>query len=74
MAHDFKKFIERVRKYCGSGKNLLFTWIVEQFHKRTLTDFSLMNRLEMDFNNMEQIEVNFKIGLNIEEDKLFEPV
>lgn len=33
-----------------------------------------MNRLEMDFNNMEQIEVNFKIGLNIEEDKLFEPV
>lgn len=28
VSHDFKKFIERVRKYCGSGKNMLFGWIL----------------------------------------------
>ena len=67
--YEFKKLLEKAKKLCF--KNQMFNSILEEYQRGNLTDKSLIPRLEIQRPEVEQIQFNFKLTINMQEDKKF---
>ena len=68
--HDFKKVLEKAKKYCS--KNQMFNCVMEAHQSSRIQDKSLLCRLDFQQSHLiEQVQINFKLEINISEDKKF---